>query len=213
MILNLYFHCYFVAFADKMTSENYSVTIMNCCEQRLHTWLVFEPKAHFSFDSPNLKGAITCKGAGVFESSELTSERQYDEKKQFKISKRQYERMMNKISELSTGATYALIPMKEGEYNCVVSSRVVLNAGGIDFLDDVVTPVGVGKKIQGSPSYREADRHVMTFGLIPRASAAITEAVGLSLDNGPWGWAVGTGLALGGAYCLFKLHQNPSQRN
>lgn len=191
-----------------MDSQNYSVTIMNQSgADCMHTWLIFEPEKHFSFDSPSFQSAVTCNRDGKIESAEESARRKHDECKKFPISKEQFEKMMKKISELSAGATYALIPLRKSEYNCVVASREVLKAGGIDFLNDVITPFGVSGKILGDPSYKDSDAQVIPYALVPRASAAAVRAVGLSLDDGPTGWILGSALAAGAAYLIFKVGQ------
>lgn len=189
-----------------MDSNNCSVTIMNISSGPLHTWLVFEPEVYFSFDSENIRSAITCDNTGKLETIENTKQRKYDEKKTFRISEQQFDKMLKKISELSTGATYALIPLREHEYNCVKASQEVLKSGGIDFLNDVVTPMGVSRKINGDPSYKDVDAQVSTYGLLPRASAAIVNGAGLSLDQ-DMGWVVGGALAAGAAFCLYKMQK------
>lgn len=108
---------------------------------------------------------------------------------------------MIRKSQLS-GVTYALIPLRKDEYNCVKASREVLRAGGIDFLNDVITPFGVSYKIRGDPSYKEIDTYVAVHGILPRASSAIVQAAGLDLNDGSFGWILGGVLVLLGAYML-----------
>lgn len=198
------------------SSGNFSVTVRNnsspSTDGFLHTWLVFEPEEYFSFDSANFRGAINCNSAGRFEKREEIAHRRPDEEKKFQISHQQYNKMMEKILKLSEGATYALIPLKENEYNCVVAAREVLNAGGIDFLNDVFTPVGLGSKILGRTTYKEDDSKTMMYGLLPRASGAIVNATGLSLNNGPWGWIAGGAIAAAGGYLLHRMNKpNPKK--
>lgn len=189
-----------------MSSNDCFVTILNSTDP-LHTWLYFEPdRIYFSFDSANIETAITSNKAGKIETNEDAAKRKVEYRKKFPISRGQFARMVEKMSALSS-ATYALIPLKKDEYNCVVASNEVLKAGGIDFLDDVVTPFGVSSKIRGDPLYKEQDSKVIPYGLIPRASAAIVESAGMNLNNGPSGWIVGGALAAGAAYALFKFGQ------
>lgn len=68
----------------------------------MHTWLVFEPEMHFSFDTPSFQCAITCNCNGVIESDEVSRTREVKEKKKFLITRVQYERMWEKMEFLTT---------------------------------------------------------------------------------------------------------------
>lgn len=105
---------------------------------------------------------------------------------QFPASKRNYERMMARIRELRNGRPiYALIPLREGEYNCVAAAREVLKAGEIHFLNDVLTPIGVGGKILGLSNYKEKDAEATVYGLVPRISHRVVRAAS-QLNGRDW---------------------------
>lgn len=188
--------------------SNYSVTIKNSSS---HTWLVFETGQNLSINPPCFSCAVTCNCEAIFEATEDVNARRHEDEKKFFITKAQYERMILRIEELKASrVTYALIPVKDHEYNCVKACRVVLNAGEIDFLDDVLAPLSVRSKIRGDPPdiYMSLDQNLRVAGFMPRLWADITQAFGFDLNNGYGGWIFGGGL-LGGLVLMLIL----SQRN
>lgn len=161
-----------------------SVTINNCVNQgTIHTWLSFKTGEHSSFNPANFPCALASNCEAIIESDEIVVIPEV--KKEFFITIEQFNQMIIKKQMLSTGRKYALIPLQEGEYSCVKASRDVLQAGGIDFLDDLITPFGVEAKINGNSDYSNIDHICMLHGAIPRAAHGIVEAVtGKELNEG-----------------------------
>lgn len=172
--------------------KDHSVTIVSYCGTSLHTWLVFNTGESFSFIPPNKKCAITSDCVAILEATVFVNERRHDVELKFDITEAEYKRMIQKISELESDVTYALMPLQENEYNCVTACRDVLKAGDIDFLNDVSTPVGVRLKILRDPSYAEKDIKFCVLAVLPRASVVIVrEVLQADKNNGVAGWMVG----------------------
>lgn len=122
-------------------------------------------RSYFDFIPENLGCALTSNCIGKFSEEKDLENRQFTDSKTFRVSKEDFDNMQIKIQQIkiqqivkSENRVYDRI-----ESNCVTTSREVLNAGNISFLDDVRTPKGVSAKIIGDPSYQKIDRNFVTL--------------------------------------------------
>lgn len=158
-------------------SEKYKITLF--CNDKIirfngfgkwfeftHVWIraeeeSSEEKHHFDFNSKSLACAVTGLCLGTFSDESYLEKRPFTHTITFDVSKEQYENIKQEAEQTKKGNRIYNIILN----NCVTNAREMLNAGGIPFLDDVSTPMGVAAKINGDPKYKAVDRKYENYGI------------------------------------------------
>lgn len=157
----------------------------------IHTWLKLDGEGkttkYFSFSNSDNLSLVGIDSAGISSVGVELEKRKPSENVTIRITKQQYDmldRWFDNFYTQNPKPNYDLTPDNEGDYNCVTAARTLLQEAGIYYLNNIQTPYGVGKKINGVQTPHNLERILSTRDDFDKATKEMIEYFEIFFDHG-----------------------------